>query len=73
MFKEIFGMNNSSYSMANTFGCKFSINQIGRHGSRIAIADVETNIAIAIYKTVLSANKWQHLSFLGFDTVCCIN
>lgn len=44
-----------------TFGCKFSINQMGKHGSNIAIAEVDIQIAIIIFKIVWSASRAQHL------------
>lgn len=34
--------------MGLTFGCKFSISQIGKQGSKMAIADVDTKIAMPI-------------------------
>lgn len=40
-----------------TSGCRFAINQIGRHGSNIAIAVVETKMAPAIWTIIVSDNK----------------
>lgn len=54
----------------NTLGCKFSISQMGKHGSNIAIADVDIHIAIIIFKIVWSASRAQHLVLSVAWTVC---
>lgn len=45
-------------------GFKYCINHIGKHGSNIAIVDVENHIAITIAKIILLSSK-------GFHFGCC--
>lgn len=52
-----------------TFGCIFSISQIGRQGSRIAMADVDIQIATIILTIVRSVKRVHGEELVSDDDV----
>lgn len=68
--KNILGrIKNIWWKICWTSGFDVSISHIGRHGSRVAIAVVDTNIAVTIFRMIGSERNCEQLVLIATDSL----